>query len=138
MNRLVATTLLTLGAGAASLVFAKEALAGIYDVCYPVTESYIAINPADHPGAYAEGYSEGRQNRSHGHAYKPRTAGGEFGRGFEDGYYERPFTGQRYAVPNRAEYYTTQDCDTYYRPYRHWAGRPYYWNRPFYRPWHRW
>jgi hypothetical protein len=31
----------------------------------------------------------------------------------------------------------TQDCDSYYVPYRYWRRRP-YWNRPFYRPWRRW
>ncbi len=60
-------------------------------------------SPADHPHAYADGYQEGEQSFRKGQAYKPRTAGGEFARGFEDGYFNRPYTGQEVTVPNRQE-----------------------------------
>ncbi len=134
MKRLVTSTLLILAAVPASVVFTAQALASTYTDCYPVTQSRIIQNPADHPGAYADGYSEGRRSAGKREAYKPRTAGGEFARGFEDGYYKRPFTGQEYEVRDKVQHYTTQDCDTYYIPtrYRRWH-RP-YWHRPY---WHR-
>lgn len=71
-------------------------------------------DPADHPKAYEDGYRQGRQSARKSEDYRPRTAGGEFSRGFEDGYYNRPFTGQKYVIPNRVEHYTTQNYNTYY------------------------
>ncbi len=136
MKRLVTGTLLILAAVPASFVFTAQALASTYTACSPVTQSRIIQNPADHPDAYADGYSEGRRSASKGEAYKPRTVGGEFARGFEDGYYKRSFTGQEYEVRDKVQHYTTQLCDTYYVPnrYRYW-NRPYwnrpYWNRPY-------
>ncbi len=45
--------------------------------------------------------------------YKPRTSGGEFARGFEDGYDRRGFTGQKHIVADRYRPYTTNGCDWY-------------------------
>lgn len=118
MNRLVTVTLLSLTAGSASILFMPPAQAETYTVCSPVTSQNIIQNPADHQGAYADGYSEGRQSAREGEAYKPRSAGGEFARGFEDGYYGRHFTGQEYAVRDKVEYYTSQQCNTYTAPNR--------------------
>ncbi len=123
MKRLVAATLLTVATIPASLLFAQPAKAETYTACYPVTQPNIIQNSADHPGAYADGYSEGRQSRRNGDAYKPRNAGGEFARGFEDGYFGHRFTSQAYAVRNRIEYKTTQQCNTYTVPDRDWRGR---------------
>lgn len=113
MNKLVAATLLTLTTVPTYLVLPEKAFAQTQTVCYPVTQAQVIQNAADHPNAYADGYSEGRQSVSKGEAYRPRTAGGEFARGYEDGYYGRGFTGQEYSVANRVEYYTSQQCNTY-------------------------
>ena len=113
MKQLVAATLLTCATVPASLLFTQSAYADTVTNCYPVTQTEVIQNPADHPSAYADGYSEGRQSARKGEAYRPRTVGGEFGRGFEDGYWGHEFTGQEYAVPNRVREYTTQHCNTY-------------------------
>ncbi|HEY9635619.1 MAG TPA: hypothetical protein V6D14_19605 [Coleofasciculaceae cyanobacterium] len=118
MKRIVAATLLTLAAVPVSLLFTEPAKAGTYSVCYPVTQPQVSRDDADHPGAYGDGYREGRASARNGDAYRPRSAGGEFSRGFEDGYYGRRFSGQQYSVPNRVDYYTTQQCNTYFRPNR--------------------
>ncbi|HEY9652212.1 MAG TPA: hypothetical protein V6C95_16235 [Coleofasciculaceae cyanobacterium] len=113
MNKLVAATLLTFATVPTYLVFPEKVFADTQTVCYPVTQAQVIQNPADHPNAYADGYSEGRQSARKGETYRPRTAGGEFGRGYNDGYYGRDFTGQEYSVANRVEYYTSQQCNTY-------------------------
>jgi hypothetical protein len=51
---------------------------------------------AYHPQAYDDGYREGINSKAKKETYQPRTAGGEFARGVEDGYFGRPNTGQRY------------------------------------------
>jgi hypothetical protein len=133
MKKIVLATLLTLTSASTFLAFTKPAQAGIFvepDIfCYPVTSREIRQNPADHPGAYADGYSEGRRSASKGESFKPRTAGGEFARGFDDGYYGRSFTGQEYNVPDKVTYNTTSDCNTYsfygglgYYPYGYYFG----------------
>lgn len=63
--------------------------------CYPVTQWQVDEDPAYHPQAYADGYRQGQQSSRKGNAYKSRTAGGEFARGFDDGYYGREFKGQK-------------------------------------------
>jgi hypothetical protein len=78
--------------------------------CYPITQWFVDQDPAYHPQAYADGYRQGRENAKKGKAYKPRTAGGEFARGFDDGYYARKFAGQKNIVPNEYRPYTTTDC----------------------------
>jgi hypothetical protein len=113
MQRFIAITLLTLSTIPASFLFIQPASAETQTVCYPVPKTRVIQNPADHANAYAEGYSEGRQEARRGKTYKPRSAGGEFGRGFDDGYYNRPFTGQQYAVPDKVEHYTAQECHNY-------------------------
>ncbi len=116
MNKIVVATLLTLAAAPVSVLFTQPANADTYNVCYPVTQRQILEDDADHPGAYRDGYREGRESARQGEAYRPRSAGGEFDRGFADGYYGRRFSGQQYAVPNQVNYYTTQQCNTYTRP----------------------
>jgi hypothetical protein len=50
--------------------------------------------------AYVDGYREGLESKSKRETYQIRSAGGEFARGFEDGFFGRKSTGQRYtAVP---------------------------------------
>jgi hypothetical protein len=51
---------------------------------------------AYHPQAYDDGYREGINSKAKKETYQPRTAGGEFARGVEDGYFGRANTGQRY------------------------------------------
>jgi hypothetical protein len=78
--------------------------------CYPVTQWDVDEDPAYHPQAYADGYRQGKNSAQRREAYKPRTAGGEFGRGFDDGYYGREFAGQKQIVPNEIKPYTTSQC----------------------------
>ncbi|MFQ4145917.1 hypothetical protein [Chlorogloeopsis sp. ULAP02] len=78
--------------------------------CYPVTQWFVDEDPAYHPQAYADGYRQGSQRAKQGKAYKPRTAGGEFARGFDDGFYGREFAGQKQIVPNVYKPYTRTDC----------------------------
>ncbi len=118
MKNIVAATVLTLASLPASLLFTPQALADTYTTCYPVIQSQVSRDAADHPGAYRDGYQEGRESRREGEAYNPRSAGGEFARGFEDGYFGRPFSGQQYRVPDRVDHYTTQQCNTYQTRYR--------------------
>lgn len=115
MKTILSTILLTLVTAPAILYFSQPAKADIVTYCYPVTQSNVIKNAADHRGAYADGYSEGRKSQSDGDAYTPRTAGGEFARGFEDGYYGRRFTGQEYAVRDKIERFITQECNSYHR-----------------------
>lgn len=81
--------------------------------CYPVTQWYIDEDAGYHPQAYADGYRQGRASANNGNQYKPRTAGGEFARGFDDGYYGREFAGQKQVVPNTVQPYTTTQCGWY-------------------------
>ncbi|MUG99275.1 hypothetical protein F7734_46095 [Scytonema sp. UIC 10036] len=78
--------------------------------CYPVTQWHVDEDPGYHPQAYADGYRQGQQSSRKGNQYQPRTAGGEFGRGFDDGYYGREFKGQKNVVPNTVLPYTTTQC----------------------------
>ena len=129
MKGFIAATLLTLAAVPVSFLFAPQAQATLYDDCYLVPQPVVIRNPASHPGAYADGYNEGQDSVRHGHAYKPRTAGGEFARGFEDGYYDRPFTGQKYAVEDRVEYYTSSPCEHTFSAFHRYRGWRPYWHR---------
>lgn len=59
-------------------------------------ELYVAKSAAYHAEAYSDGYREGSASKAKSETYRARTAGGEFARGFEDGYFGRRNTGQRY------------------------------------------
>ncbi len=116
-----------------TLFFTQPAEAGLFlgvgeSYCYPVAHIH-QNSAADHPGAYRDGYIQGRQSASKRESYKPRTAGGEFAQGFRDGYYGRPFTGQKYVVPDTVQYYASGPCDTF-------SLFDGYDNYPFYRPYH--
>jgi hypothetical protein len=78
--------------------------------CYPYTRWLVNEDPAYHPHAYSDGYRQGKKSAEKGKKFKPRTAGGEFARGFEDGYYGRQFTGQKHIVPNTYRPYISTDC----------------------------
>ena len=51
---------------------------------------------AYHANAYTDGYREGIDSKAKRETYRAKSAGGEFARGFEDGYFGRRSTGQRY------------------------------------------
>jgi hypothetical protein len=51
---------------------------------------------AYHPQAYNDGYRGGIASKARNETYQPRTVGGEFARGWEDGYFGRRNSGQRY------------------------------------------
>jgi hypothetical protein len=55
-----------------------------------------AYSDAYNPTAYTDGYLEGIRSKTKRETYQARSAGGEFARGFEDGYFGRRSTGQRY------------------------------------------
>lgn len=113
MKKILSAALLTCATAPTFLLFTQPAKADTATYCYPVVQREVIQNAADHQSAYVNGYSEGRQSAWRGEAYVPRTAGGEFARGFADGYYGRPFTGQAYAVPDQVREYASQQCNTY-------------------------
>jgi len=82
------------------------------DFCYSVEKVRVIKDDGNHPNAYDDGYREGTRSAQNGDEYEPRSAGGEFARGFEDGYYGRPSAGQQNVVPNRSETYSEQRCPT--------------------------
>nr|WP_238360827.1 hypothetical protein [Iningainema tapete] len=86
--------------------------------CHPVTEPYVSEDAANHPGAYSDGYRQGTASAQRGESFKPRTAGGEFARGFRDGYYGKRFAGQENEVPDRVQYRTVTKCSTRNIQYR--------------------
>ncbi len=59
---------------------------------------------AYHPQAYSDGYREGIASKAKRETYQARSAGGEFARGFEDGYFGRANSGQRYTVSPTKDY----------------------------------
>ncbi|BAZ11104.1 hypothetical protein NIES4071_29300 [Calothrix sp. NIES-4071] len=81
--------------------------------CYPLTRWFVNQDPAYHPRAYSDGYRQGRESAKKGNSYKERTAGGEFARGFDDGFYGREFKGQKHIVANVYQPFTTSECDWY-------------------------
>ncbi len=58
----------------------------------------IERSDAYHPQAYNDGYREGIASKANRETYQARTAGGEFARGFEDGYFGKANSGQRYTA----------------------------------------
>ncbi|KAF3885807.1 MULTISPECIES: hypothetical protein [Nostocales] len=65
--------------------------AGQETYCYPVNQKRVSRDPAYHPRAYTDSYRQGLASGRKEEAYKPRTSGGEFARGFEDGYFGNPW-----------------------------------------------
>jgi hypothetical protein len=117
MSQIIRATLLTLAIAPTFLFFCSVASADDNKpkrttVCRPVQQVRVVEDAADHPGAYKDGYREGQESARKKEAYKLRSVGGEFARGFEDGYNGRSFTGQRYEVADRLETYSTSQCDT--------------------------
>ncbi|MBD2606232.1 hypothetical protein H6G81_17275 [Scytonema hofmannii FACHB-248] len=81
--------------------------------CFPTTQWQVNQDPGYHPHAYSDGYRQGQNSAKKGDKYKPRTAGGEFARGFDDGYYGKEFAGQKNIVQNVIRPYTTTECSLY-------------------------
>jgi hypothetical protein len=81
--------------------------------CFPTTQWQVNEDPGYHPHAYSDGYRQGQSSAKKGQNYKPRTAGGEFARGFDDGYYGKEFVGQKNIVQNVIKPYTTTECSLY-------------------------
>jgi hypothetical protein len=98
MKKALMSTLFGLATLSTSLLLPQAAKAATPVYCnYGI---YSQSEAADHFNAYADGYRQGQQSFRKGRAYQPRTAGGEFARGFEDGYFNRPYTGQKVVVAN--------------------------------------
>jgi hypothetical protein len=117
MKKTVVAAIFSLIAGSTSLLFTQAAKADSIVYCHPVTNNkVIQESVADRSHAYADGYREGEQSARNRVAYKPRTVGGEFARGFEDGYFNLPYSGQETVVPKTIVQHTTQVCneDGYY------------------------
>jgi hypothetical protein len=98
MKKVLVSTLFSLAAISTSLLSPQAAKAAT--VVYCNSGIYSQSDAADHSQAYADGYRQGQQSFREGQAYQPRTVGGDFGRGFEDGYFNRPYTGQQVVVAN--------------------------------------
>jgi len=81
--------------------------------CFPTTQWQVNEDPGYHPHAYSNGYRQGQSSAKKGDKYNPRTAGGEFARGFDDGYYGKEFAGQKNIVQNVIRPYTTTECSLY-------------------------
>ena len=115
MKKIVAT-LLSLVTGSTFLLFPRTAKADRVIYCHPVTDNRVLQDSVARQHAYADGFRQGEQSARNREAYKPQAAGGEFARGFEDGYFNRPYAGQEDVVPSRVVQSTTQDCneDGYY------------------------
>ena len=104
MMKVFVAALLSLATVSTSLLAPQAAKADRVIYCNSAPNNQASRNSADHPHAYTDGYQEGEQSFRKGQAYKPRTAGGEFARGFEDGYFNRPYTGQEVVA------YNSQEC----------------------------
>lgn len=143
MKKIVSPALLSLFTVATSLLSPQVAKADRVLYCNPVTSNQLSSNSVNRSNAYANGYREGQQKARDREAYKPRTEGGEFARGFEDGYFNLRYTGQVY-VPDKSEQSTTQRCNessssvivtpptVIYSPYPYY-GYPYpYYGYPYY------
>ncbi|MEH2252959.1 hypothetical protein [Nostoc sp.] len=112
MKKIVVAALFSLIAGSTSLVFPQAAKADRVVYCHPVTDNRVLKeSAANHPHAYANGFREGEQSARNRVAYKPRTGGGEFARGFEDGYLNLPYAGQEDVVPKTIVQHTIQVCN---------------------------
>lgn len=117
MKKIVVAAIFSLIAGSTSLLFPQAAKADRVVYCHPVTDNrVIKESTANHPNAYANGFREGEQSARNRVAYKSRTVGGEFARGFEDGYLNLPYAGQSDVVPKTIVQHTTTVCneDSYY------------------------
>lgn len=121
----IAAALLSLVAVSTSLLYPQVAKANRVIYCADLAEDETVTYSADHPHAYADGYREGEQSARNKEAYKPRTVGGEFARGFEDGYYNRRYAGQKQVVLNR-------DCygGGYYTQYPYLVAPPLFYDYP--------
>jgi len=105
VKKIVSIALLSLTTVSIPLLFSQAAKADQEIYCHPATGNQVSKNSVDSLHAYADGYREGEQSFRDGVAYKPRTEGGEFARGFEDGYFNRSYNGQT------IEQSITQKCD---------------------------
>ncbi|YAG08168.1 hypothetical protein NSTC731_04506 [Nostoc sp. DSM 114167] len=111
VKKIVVATLFSLIAGSTSLLFPQAAKADRVVYCHPVIDNRVLTSAANHPNAYTNGFREGQQSARNREAYKPRSAGGEFARGFQDGYLNLPYAGQENVVPKTIVQHTTQICD---------------------------
>lgn len=117
VKKIVVAAIFSLIAASTSLLFPQAAKADRVVYCHPVTDNRVLKeSAADHPYAYANGFREGEQSARNREVYKPRTAGGEFARGFQDGYLNLPYAGQENVVPRTIVQHTTTVCneDGYY------------------------
>ncbi|MDZ7965147.1 MAG: hypothetical protein RM368_09240 [Nostoc sp. DedSLP03] len=111
MKKIVVAAIFSLIAGSTSLLFPQAAKADRVVYCRPVIDNRVLNSAANHPNAYTNGFREGQQSARNREAYKPRTVGGEFARGFQDGYLNLPYAGQENVVPRTIVQHTTQICD---------------------------
>jgi hypothetical protein len=99
MKKVLVAALLTLASVSPSLS-PQAAKADTVIYCNSGADNGVSRNATDHPRAYTDGYQAGEQSFRNGQAYKPQDAEGEFARGFEDGYFNRPYTGQEVIASN--------------------------------------
>jgi len=136
VKKIAFIALLSLTTVSISLLSSQAARADKIIYCHPVTDNQVSRNPADRPHTYADGYREGEQSFRDGVAYKPRTGGGEFARGFEDGYFNRPYTGQELEQNITQKCHEESGYDTVMPPsviynYPYVVAPPIFYNYPF-------
>lgn len=116
-----------------SFLVSSQAARADQIICHPVNDNQVTRNWANGPQAYADGFREGQQSFRDGVAYKPQTAGGEFARGFEDGYFNRRYSGQSPAqnlTQKCHDGYDTVSPPVVYYPYV--VAPPVYYNYPLF------
>jgi hypothetical protein len=90
MKRIITSTLIILTIGNTFILCTEKAQAQ-----QPQTYCRLPFkgeDSANHVNAYNDGYRQGVESARKGEQYQPRTAGGNFARGFKDGYEGRNLT----------------------------------------------
>jgi hypothetical protein len=76
--------------------------------------SLIGLGSTDHANhyrAYTDGYEEGQAAHIAKIPFEERVAGGEFARGFRDGYYAQPYSSSKSSVDLGITFKYIQQCD---------------------------
>ncbi|MGL5035881.1 MAG: hypothetical protein ACRC6M_19005 [Microcystaceae cyanobacterium] len=100
--------------GSEELLIPTQTLAAQFNYCYPIQQMRTISDPGYHPNAYDDGYREGIAEARDNKPFAVRTAGGEFAKGYEDGYNGRSYVGQQKTLPDRRESYQSQKCRNYF------------------------
>ncbi len=86
MKRIIASTLIILTIGSTFILYKEKAQAQAN--CWTPSKD---DDPANHSEAYSDGYRQGVESAQKREKYRPRVVGGEFARGFKEGYDDSPY-----------------------------------------------